>query len=410
MDCSKEESWREELEAGDLVLVCDVGGGTHDFSLISISDKDGKLDLNRVSVGDHLLLGGDNMDMALAFKLKTEHEKESSKLDQWQFQSLVYQVKNAKEKLLSDEALDSVNISVSSRGSSLFASALSFKLEKADVENYLTNGFFPSVDQNSTVKQARKLGLQKLGLKYETDPAISKHVVEFLRKAKANLGSNEDEMVSLRVDGELLLPNKILFNGGVFKSKAIRKALLDSLGSICSGDLYELSGANYDLAVSRGASYFAKMSETGKGIKIKAGSSRSYYLGVESSEMAMPGFEPPVEGLCVVSMGTEEGTSHVVSESEFSLLTGETAHFRFFSSNERADDLVGAVVEDAEQMLEETASLTSVFQLEGANKGELVAVSIETEIDDLGQMKLYLKHKTSDKKWKLDFDLRAHEA
>ena len=118
------------------------------------------------------------------------------------FQSLVYQVKNAKEKLLSDEALDSVNISVSSRGSSLFASALSFKLEKADVENYLTNGFFPSVDQNSTVKQARKLGLQKLGLKYETDPAISKHVVEFLRKAKANLGSNEDEMVSLRVDGD----------------------------------------------------------------------------------------------------------------------------------------------------------------------------------------------------------------
>ena len=183
----KGDAWRDELEKGDVVLVCDVGGGTSDFSLIAIDEEDSELALKRLSVGEHLLLGGDNMDLALAYMLKAKHESNGSKLDDWQLKSLSLQVKQAKEKLLSDDSLGEVNISVSSRGSSLFSSALSFKLERAELEKYLLDGFFPVVDETARPKVSRQLGLQAMGLKYETDPAITKHLVAFLRRAKENV-------------------------------------------------------------------------------------------------------------------------------------------------------------------------------------------------------------------------------
>ena len=187
----REGSWRDDLAKGDVVLVCDVGGGTSDFSLIAIDEENGNLALRRLAVGDHLLLGGDNMDAALAYMLATKHEKTNPKLDHWQLKSLTLQVKSAKEKLLGDTSLNEINLSVSSRGASLFSSAVSFKLTREEVEKYLIQGFFPLADENAKVNTSRQLGLQTMGLKYEVDPAITKHLVCFLRKARQNVCSNE---------------------------------------------------------------------------------------------------------------------------------------------------------------------------------------------------------------------------
>ena len=404
-----EESWRESLEAGDLVVVCDVGGGTCDFSLIHIKDNKGKLELERISVGDHLLLGGDNMDLALALKLKLDHEKTSKKLDQWQFQSLVYQVKSAKEKLLGSSDLEEVKISVSSRGSAIFGSSVSFSLRKDDVEAYLTSSFFPVVDKETQIEGRGRAGLQRVGLQYETDPSISKHFVEFLRNSSKKINIEANSELSKRLEGGLLLPNKILFNGGVFKSKAIRDSFMVAVKSLFAGDFSMLEGANYELAVARGAAYFSKLNASGEGIKIKAGTSKSYYIGVESNQMAIPGFSKSLDALCVVEKGTEEGSFLEVSQSNFCLLTGEMVTFRFFSAEDREEDKLGDLIESGEDFLEETSQLSALCEIDCLEKGNLATVSLATEIDDLGQMKIYIYSKKFDKKWKLDFDLRAYE-
>lgn len=408
------ESWREHISPGDLVLVCDVGGGTADFSLIAVTESAGELALERVSVGDHILLGGDNIDLALAYALRGQPEVSNQHIDDWQFLTLIHASRSAKERLLSEDELEKIDISIPSRGSSLFASTISVSLTKALVEEVVMKGFFPLTRLDEMPIYRSTLGLQEFGLNYAADAAFSKHLARFLFLSHANVKSDPrlNQLCSEHcLAGELgaILPNKVLFNGGVFKSRLIRRRVLDLLGNWDSAGqkIKELPGADFDLAVAKGAAHYAALRSGGKGLRIKAGLARSYYLGLETSMLAVPGLKPPVKGVCVVPQGTEEGSTLTLSGQEFGLITGQPATFRFFSSTSRAGDKIGGIVSDAERELTETSSLTITLPaVEEFPLGTPIPVRMESVVTDIGTLELYLHHLHSENRWKLEFSVR----
>lgn len=413
-----EETWRETISPGDLVLVCDIGGGTSDFSLVCVGEEEGKLKLERISVGRHLLLGGDNMDHALAYHLKRNFEAKGKKLDRWQYMSLVNQVKQAKEKFFSDETLEKTSLAVASKGSSLFAKTQSLDLTKKDVEEVLTSGFFPLCEKGELPQHASGMALQDLGLEYEADPAITKHLAEFLAKSAKNLHSSKKLQNTLteygfdleaHLEEGFLKPTCVLFNGGVFGASPLRKRVLDALIKWGSKNVKELPGFDLSLAVSRGAAYYAKIKKSGKGIRIASGTARSYYLGIESSGMAIPGVPPSIKGLCLVPQGTKEGTELPSPEKEFGLMTGREVQFRFFSSDERAGDLVGSEVFEADEHLNELPAMKVKLKADKNDQSKLVPVSIGSFVNDVGILELSMKNKLSDKKWDLEFNVRKQE-
>ena len=415
------DSWRSELQAGDIVLICDVGGGTADFSLVSVQDRNGILELVRISVGEHILLGGDNMDLALAYSLLGNLEAEGQNLDQWQFMSLVHAASRAKELLLSDEQLDEVPIAVAARGSSLFAKTVSTKLSRDQAYQVLLGGFFPRTAPNEMPMERRSIGLQEWGLDYASDPALSKHLARFLARSLQNVRSDATLSALISAAGIdvanaiLLLPNVVLFNGGVCKAKVIREQVAVLLGD-WRGDakLRELTAEDLDLAVARGAAAYGAVALEGKGLRIRAGTARSYYLGLESSTLAVPGYRPPVKGLCVVPQGMEEGTEVELEANEFGLITGEPVEFRFFSSTVRAGDAVGSVVGNAERELDETSRLrvTLTRPRDEGSEGsgsEILPVRLQSTLTELGMLELWMKHIHSPLRWKVEFNIRQEQ-
>ncbi|MFW7380684.1 MAG: Hsp70 family protein [Oligoflexus sp.] len=410
-----EKHWREQVEAGDLVLVCDVGGGTCDFSLIAVGDEDGQLQLERIAVGKHLLLGGDNMDLALAYHLQEELKAEGHELDHWQLLSLKLNCRQAKELLLAEPDRPEVALSIASRGSSLFASSISCKLTQELIDRVILEGFFPNTQADEYPMAESSVGLREFGLPYVNDPAISRHLALFLHQAFNNVEQDErlkDLLTTAHMDQELqfMRPTKVLFNGGVFQSQVLRSRVLDVLQSWLEETCHELTGGDFDLAVSRGAAYYARNKRLNQGLRIRSGTSRSYYLGIESGMMAIPGFRPPIKGLCVVPQGTEEGQSLSVEDREFALITGQEAQFQLFSSRLRAGDQVGSIVENAEKELEATARLTITLPADKDHQlGERVPVQLDAEVTETGTMSLFMKHLASEQKWQLEFDLRSYE-
>lgn len=416
-------TWRDQVSAGDLVLVCDVGGGTTDFSLLSIHDRDGNLKIERLSVGEHLLLGGDNMDLALAYRLKAKLAAEGHKLDQWQFLSLVSAVRAAKEQLLGQELdagqeLNAVPIAVAARGSSLFAKTLSTQLLRSEVLETCLEGFLPLVPEDAAPEPRVGTGFQELGLQYENDAAISRHLAKFLRQSLLNSRGRTDAgspasltaaSLGHATSAGLLMPTAILFNGGVFKAEPLRKRILEQLQQWNAGiAVKEIEGTHLDLAVSQGATYFGWSKVSGQGIRIAAGTARSYYVGLESSMMAVPGLRPEVKGYCVVPQGAKEGSALSLPDRLFGLVTGQPVQFRFFSSAVRPSDQVGAIIADAEENLEETAQLELALPaVEGGKEGELVPVNLTAEISDTGLLHLYMQHTLSQQRWKLEFSVRS---
>ena len=353
--------WREQIGPGDIVLVCDVGGGTADFSLIAVAERDGLLALERISVGEHILLGGDNMDLALAYTLRARLEEDGKSIDDWQFLALVHAVARAKETLLEDDDLAEVPISLPSRGASLFARTLSTALDRATLEAVLLDGFFPLTHIGDLPQEGRRSGLQEFGLPFAADPVVSKHLARFLTRSLANVRAGEalSALVGDRAgERSFLAPSAVLFNGGVFKAAALRRRVVELLMAWNDGSpVRELQGAEHDLAVARGAAVYGRTRATGEGIRVKAGTARSYYIGLETSMPAVPGLVPPVKGLCVVPQGMEEGSEILLEGRRFGLVVGEPAEFRFFSSEVRSGDRPGDVVANALRELEETSLL-----------------------------------------------------
>jgi molecular chaperone DnaK (HSP70) len=406
------KDWRGLVSPGDIVLVCDVGGGTADFSLIAVTEKDGVLELERISVGEHILLGGDNMDLALAYALQARLEAQEKSIDSWQFLALVHAASNAKVILFDDESMPEAPIAVPSRGSGLLAGTVSTRLDRATLEQVVVDGFFARTAIDDLPREARSIGLQEFGLPYALDPVVSKHLARFLTRSLANVRASDSLAALVGPQDEsrpFLAPTAILFNGGVFKAAPIRRRVLELLESWNEGNpVRELKGFQPDLAVAKGAAVYGRNRVTGKGIRIKAGTARSYYVGLETSMPAVPGFRPPVKALCVVPQGMEEGTELLIEGQEFGLVTGQPAEFRFFSSQVRSGDQPGQVLPDAERELEETSLLEiSLPRIEDLPEGHPVPVQINSVVTELGTLELWMKHTNSDQRWKVEFQVRT---
>jgi molecular chaperone DnaK (HSP70) len=384
------DAWRTELAPGDVVLVCDVGGGTTDFSLIEVVDDGGQLALERVAVGDHILLGGDNMDLALAATAGKRITDEGKTIDALQQRALVYACRRAKEKLLGDGAPDSEPVALLGKGSKLIGGTIRTELRKTDAEALLVDGFFPVVDAAARPAKRRAGGLRELGLPYAQDAAITRHLAEFLGR-----------------NGRM--PTHVLWNGGVLKAARIRARLGEVLAAWAGRPVRELPPADLDLAVALGAAHFGAV-RRGKGVRIRGGTARAYYIGIESAMPAIPGFAPPVKALCVAPQGLEEGSTVALPDDELGLVVGETVAFRFFASNHRKDDGPGALVDGDDPSLVELDPVEKDVPADGDRKpGDLVPVRLEAHVTDVGTLELWCAARDGRGRWKLEYSVRERE-
>jgi hypothetical protein len=407
------EDWRKLVNVGELVLVADVGGGTTDFTLIEVGEEGGSLALTRLAVGEHLLLGGDNMDLTLAFHVAQALAKNGAKLDATQMVQLTYACRNAKEQLLADPKMTSAPVTVLGKGRSVIGGTIKHELPRAEVEKVLVDGFFPSCAREAEPAKTTAVGLQELGLPYVSDPAITRHLAQFLsRQAEALAGREPAAGKKKKTSAEAALPTAVLFNGGVFKADPLRTRLLGVMGAWAKSakgeSPRELPGADLDLAVARGAAYYGVV-KRGKGVRIRGGTARAYYIGVAMNMPAVPGFTPPVKALCVAPFGMEEGTDADVPSYEVGLRIGTEAEFRFLGSTVRRDDVAGTVVEEWEGQIDELSPVKTTLEAKGASAGaggQVVPVHLHSKVTPVGQLELWLMSRDGKQKWKLEFNVR----
>jgi Hsp70 protein len=408
------EAWRSELGVGDVVLVVDAGGGTTDFAAILLAEEEGRLEPRRVAVGQHILLGGDNMDLALAHLVRQKLEASGSVIDSWQLSALSHVARDAKEALLSAGAPETTSVVVPSRGSQLLGGSLRSELSRAEVESYVLDGFFPSVSWQQEPRQRPRTALRQRGLPYADDPAITTHLAAFLRRHHAvplppaqRLGAQARP---------LLCPSHVLFNGGVFRSELLRNRLMATLNGwleqLGAPPARALSSGDYDLAVARGASYYG-LARRGHGVRVRGGTAQAFYVGIESPAPAVPGVEPPTIALCVAPFGMEEGSHVLLPDAQLAVVVGESVTFRFFGSSVRREDGAGALVEAPERELDELAPIAITLPTEGRNEGDLVAVTLEASVTEVGTLALLarpLEPRVPDEHWKVELSVRGGAA
>jgi len=400
--------WRERVQVGDLILVVDIGGGTTDFSLIAVTEREGSLSLDRVAVGEHILLGGDNIDLALAGVVSQHLAEKGTRLDSRQMQTLWNNCRTAKEKLLApDSKAKEEPVTILGKGSGLVGGTIKASLQRADVDRILSDGFLPAVASGDMPVRQRRAGLQEIGLPYAADAAITKHLARFLRQQAA---TSEHGAVRRGPSG-LACPTHVLFNGGVLKAGLVRERLLATLNSWLAeegvGAAKPLSGEDLMHAVARGAAYHG-LARRGRGVRIRGGVPRTYYVGIESAMPAAPGFAAPLKALTVVPFGMEEGTEVRIPGREFGLVVGEPAEFRFFASASRKNDEPGDLIEDFGGELEELSPMEVTFGA-GESSSEVVPVSFETVVTETGLLQLWCVSRDN-RRWKLEFNVRERVA
>ena len=403
-----QSNWRTQVNCGDIILVIDVGGGTTDLSLIAVTEKGGNLELTRVAVGDHILLGGDNMDLALAYTVKAKLEKEGKRIEPWQLQALTHSCRDAKEKIFNNFIIDDIPIVVASRGSSLMSGNLRTELTREEVINVLVEGFFPKVAITERPVNPTRTGLRASGLPYAQDAAISRHLAAFL--AKQQNATDEIKDINLPEHATFLHPTAVLLNGGVLKANTLADRLMEVLNSWLVAEQAPearlLAGADLDLAVARGAAYYGFVRK-GKGVRIKGGTAAAYYVGIESSMPAVPGLAPDLVALCIAPFGMEEGTREELPDDEFGLVVGEPVRFRFFASTTRREDKVGTRLDYwSNEELSELDELDITLPEEGRRSGEVVAVNLCAAVTEVGTLELQAVSLKDSSRWKIEFDVR----
>ena len=390
------QQWRKSLKENDVLLVCDVGGGTTDLTLVQIQAEYGELNMNRLAIGNHLLIGGDNMDLTLAHVASTQFAGKGTKLNAWQSVSLWHSCRQAKETLLQGKlAPKSVPLNVLGRGSKLIGGTVTIDLDRSTVETTLIDGFFPMAGIEERPIRDGASGFQEMGLPFESDVAITKHVGSFLAD---HLRRNEQAPMKL---------THLLFNGGVFNSASFRNRMLQTLASWNKDGMAPtvLGGVeDLDQAVACGAAYYAWTKLRG-GIRIRGGTARSYYVGIETSGPSIPGMARPLQALCVVAQGMEEGTQTDVKSREVGLKVGQLGRFRFFSSTMRKQDQAGAYLRSWDEAeLEETSPLE--VELSASEGEQVVPVRFQSRITELGVFELWCMSTRSDQCWKLELNVR----
>jgi molecular chaperone DnaK (HSP70) len=377
----------EPLSPGDVVLVCDIGGGTTDFSLIAVKGDPGQLVYERTAVGDHLLLGGDNMDLLLARRVEGRMMR-GGRLDPHGFQQLTQACRTAKERLLSDENRASWAITLGGRGAKLIGGALRDELGRAEAEELVLDGFFPRVGAD-VAPERRRSGIQEFGLPYAADPAITRHLAAFLRLHGAR-------------------PTAVLWNGGVLKSSSIRARVLAVLTDWLGATPRVLENAAPDLAVARGAAYYG-LARRGTGVRITGGAARAYYVGVDTAEVK-PG---QLTALCLTPRGFEEGAEVTLAGHALELLTNRPVRFRLFSSSDRVGDAAGQLLTVPADALAELPPMYTVLRFARSSQETALSVNLHARLTEIGTLELDCVARATgneqDDRWKLAFDLRAPE-
>lgn len=393
------DHWRRLLNVDDVLLVVDVGGGTTDLTLVSVAEEHGELVLQRMAVGNHLLIGGDNMDLALAHHVAAMFADKGVKLDPWQSISLWHSCRNAKESLLTDDGSETQTITVAGRGSKLIAKSVSVEVGRDETSRLLVDGFLPVCQVADHPARRRASGFQEIGLPFESDTGITRHIAAFLTAQ----GETREQPVR---------PTRVLFNGGVFKSESLKDQLLHVMRGWFDTEhnLTTLEG-KHDLenAVATGAAYYGWAKHQG-GVRIRGGTARSYYVGIETAGLAVPGAPRPLKALCVVPFGMEEGTDTEVPSNDIGLVVGEPANFRFFSSAFRKHDRPGDLVAhwDEQEIVESDSMEARLDRVEGVEE-PYVPVRFQSRITELGVFELWCVHAASGGRWKLEFSVRDEE-
>lgn len=385
---------RARLEPGASCLVVDCGGGTTDFSLIAFEEKEGEARFVRLAVGDHLLLGGDNFDIALARHVE-DRLVPGGRLDSTQWGSLVQSCRRAKEELLSTgEETARRTISVLGRGRKVVGGALSTEIDRATVRRIVLEGFFPRVGVGESPAKGSSAGLQEFGLPFVADPAITRHLAAFLRRHAASIRRASG--------GAVERPAAILFNGGVFNAADCRQAVLDALRSWYGTDHEPrvLSLPSLELAVARGAAAFGFAKETGRA-RIESSAARSYYIGVAAGERRA------LSAVCIVPHGLAEGAAVRIDAPALELHLGQPVRFPLFTSTVRSEDRAGDVLPASTEELERLPSLSTILRGGRRAAARTVRVVLESRLTEIGTLELHCAAKDGGGRWRLQFQIRA---
>jgi hypothetical protein len=352
------------------------------------------------------------MDLALARVLQQRLEASGQRIDTWQLHGLWHQCRIAKEKLFESPTTENEAITLLGKGTKLIGGTIKTELSREDLNKVLVEGFFPNVPSDQMPARQRRVGFQELGLPYAADPAITKHLARFLTEQV----SSSPEAAAIRTGRSgLACPTHILFNGGVMKAGLLRDRVVEVLNGWLQQEGFDalgleqvLEAADLELAVARGAAYYGR-ARRGRGVRIRSGASRTYYIGIESAMPAVPGMEAPIKALCVVPFGMEEGTEATIPDREFGLVVGEPAEFRFLSSSIRKQDHVGSLLEDWENEIEELSPLEVTLNLDG-QQGTVVPVRLETRVTEVGTLEVWCVSRDARHRWKLELNIREKTA
>jgi molecular chaperone DnaK (HSP70) len=364
---------RKLLYDGQIVLVCDVGGGTSDFSLIRVARDGDKIEFTRTAVGKHLLLGGDNLDLTLAWLAETKIAKP---LSIRQRNALRRQCSAAKERLLCDPDLNQVEITIQGSGTSLIGGLIKTSITRAEALELTLEGFLPLSPAGEAPKEEKRSLFRELGLPYVTDPAISRHLNAFLESAGQT-------------------PDAILFNGGFFIPEVCRHRVADVLENWYGRRPEVFENRDLDLAVARGAAYYSYVRSTGAGVLVRGGLPRTYYISAGDKA-----------AICLVPRGAEEGSTVEVDRDDLQLVANRPVSFRLFSSLTRSDDQAGQIVEFAEgEDVHQHAPLQAVIRF-GKQGERLIPVKLGAKLTEIGTLETWCDSKISDNRWRLQFELR----
>jgi hypothetical protein len=382
-----------------LVLVVDVGGGTTDFTLIQVDVADDGPALRRIAVGDHLMLGGDNMDAALARHVEARLVAGGRKLSATQWTQLVQATRAAKESLLGDNAPEQHVVTLAAEGSRLLSGTLSTEIKCAETERLILEGFFPACAPDEIPRRAARTALQELGLPYAQDAAITRHLAAFLRQHAAAcfaaLGNDKNSLPR---------PDAILFNGGVFNSTQISKRLIEVVSSWWpdAPPIQLLPHDSLEFAVARGAACHGLV-RRGLGRRIGGGAAHALYVGLAGEKKTST-----ARAICLIPRGHEEGQPVELTSRPFELMLGRPVQFPLFSTTSDRIDRPGDVVEIGDDF-RALAPIHTLFKTAGGKTAK-VPVHLRATLTELGTLELWCVSNTDDERWRLEFELRGTTA
>lgn len=395
-----QDGWQKEVRSGELILVCDVGGGTTDFSLITVVETPTGPGFRRVAVGDHLMLGGDNIDLALAHRV--EAKLGGARLDSEQWSALRYACRTAKEKLLADEdPAPRWPVAIAGRGARLIGGGFQSELTREEALEVALEGFLPMSRRDEEPDRSSKLGLQEFGLPYVADPAIPRHLAAFLRRHRAEAigegGHDESGMAR---------PDTILFNGGAMTPRIVRERVEQVVTSWFAAESnggYRpriLSNESLDLAVAFGAAYYGVV-RRGGGIRIGGGTARSIYVGITAESNASTPW------LCVVPRDAQEGDEIALHGHDLELTLGQPVTFPLASSSVRPKDQAGDLAAPDADSIRVLPPLVGMMRVGRKAKAERVPVRVTSRVTEVGTVELWCQSVRDDRRWRLQIQLRG---